>query len=98
MEPDAPLPTGYAPLYFASAVLPAGRVIGEGGEFDGTNHAVWTNQGAIYDPGTNTWTRVQPPSGWGHIGDAPSTVLADGRFMLGSCCTSDDELLDPATP
>src|SRR5205807_3554366 len=49
----ASFPAGYAPLYFGSAVLPDGRVLVEGGEYNcstGTCNAVWTNQGAIYDP------------------------------------------------
>src|SRR3981081_1904336 len=43
-------PTGYAPLYFGSVVLPDGRVVVEGGEYDcpsGTCNAAWTSQGAI---------------------------------------------------
>jgi hypothetical protein len=85
----AAMPTGYAPLYFASAVLPDGRVIVEGGEYNG-GALVWTNQGAIYNPLTNTWTSVAPPSGsqWSRIGDAPGTVLANGVFMLGASGTS----------
>jgi hypothetical protein len=97
----APLPSGYGPLYFASAVLPDGRVIAEGGEYNiSCNTNIWTSLGAIYDPVTDTWTSVSPPSGtgWintdacgtaqenGGIGDAPSIVLPNGMFMLGSCC------------
>jgi hypothetical protein len=81
----ATMPTGYGPLYFASAVLPDGRYIVEGGEYNLGNDA-WTNKGAIYDPVANTWTSVTPPSGWGQIGDASSTVLSNGTWMLGSCC------------
>jgi hypothetical protein len=71
---------GYAPLYFSSAVLPDGRVIVEGGEYDCVSGctAVWQTQGSIYDPVTNTWTPVSPPSGWTTIGDASGIVLADG--------------------
>ena len=76
----APMP--YAPLYFASAVLPDGRVLVEGGEYVDFN-LTFTNQGAIYDPLTNTWTAVDPPADWRNIGDAPSVVLADGTFMMG---------------
>lgn len=95
----ASLPTGYAPLYFASAVLPDGRVIIQGGEYNAAcsaNNPVWVNQGAIYDPVANSWSAVSPPSGWGSntcgasltdpIGDAQSIVLPDGTFMLGACC------------
>jgi hypothetical protein len=58
----ASMPSGYAPLYFASAVLPDGRVLVEGGEY---NNLIGddTNQGAIYDPVANTWTKVNPPAG-----------------------------------
>ena len=45
----ASMPAGYTPLYFASAILPDGRMIVEGGEYIGAN-AVWTNQGAISTP------------------------------------------------
>jgi hypothetical protein len=81
----ASLPDTYAPLYFASAVLPDGRVIIEGGEYN-FGDEVWTNLGAIYDPVADTWTLVNHPKGseWVRIGDAPSTVLASGKFMLGA--------------
>ena len=75
------MPTGYAPLYFASAVLPDGRMIVEGGEYI-VGNAVWTNEGAIYNPVTNKWASVAPPRGWLNIGDAASDVLANGTFML----------------
>ena len=58
----ASLPAGYAPLYFASAVLADGRVIIEGGEYN-NGQEVFTNLGAIYDPVTNKWTPVSPPEG-----------------------------------
>ena len=84
--------TQYAPLYHASAVLPDGRVIIMGGEYNGSGTEVWTNLGAIYDPVANTWKTVSAPSGtsWTQIGDAESTVLADGTFMLAGCCADPD--------
>jgi hypothetical protein len=92
------MPAGYAPLFFASAVLPDGRVIIEGGEY---NNGVkdWTNLGAIYDPYTDSWASVPPPPGWTKIGDAPGVVLADGTFMLGNCCDNPAQaaLLDAKT-
>jgi hypothetical protein len=81
----ASMPAGYEPLYFASAVLPDGRMIVEGGEYIGPN-AEWSNQGAIYNPVTNTWASVAPPPGWTNIGDAASNVLANGTFMLQQSC------------
>ena len=103
----ASLPDGYSPLYHASAVLPDGRVIIEGGEYifsNGVFHPVWSDQGAIYDPLTDTWTLVVPPPFFGGfgpfprtIGDAQSVVLFDGTFMLADCCTKDTALLDANT-
>ena len=78
----ASMQTGYAPLYFANAVLPDGRLIVEGGEYNNLQ-PVWTNQGAIYDPVANVWTQVNPPAGWNNIGDSPGIVQADGVFMMG---------------
>ena len=81
------LPAGYcyAPLAFASAVLPDGRVIVEGGEDNippGCPMTTQTNKGAIYDPVADQWSKVDPPPGWTTIGDAQSAVLPDGTFML----------------
>jgi hypothetical protein len=81
----ASMPSAYGPLYFGSAVLPDGRYIAEGGEYNFGNPQ-WTKLGAIYDPVANAWTSVNPPSGWSRIGDAASTVLTNGTYMLGSCC------------
>jgi len=101
----ASMPAGYTPLYFASAILPDGRMIVEGGEYIGENSA-WSNQGAIYNPVSNTWASVAPPPGWTNIGDAASDVLADGTFMLQQPCqtcltdpdlTVDDALLNAKT-
>lgn len=91
----ASLPPGYAPLYFSSAVLPDGRVIVEGGEYNFFNE-VWTNQGAIYQPTTNVWASVAPPAGWYSIGDASNVVLANGQFLLGSCCSANVDGLQDA--
>jgi hypothetical protein len=81
----ASMPAGYSPLYFASAILPDGRMIVEGGEYLGENDA-WTNRGAIYNPVTNSWASVAPPPGWTNIGDAASEVLPNGTFMLQQSC------------
>ncbi len=94
----ASLPSSYGPLYFASAVLPDGRYVINGGEYNNGNDA-WTKLGAIYDPVANTWTSVTPPSGWNSIGDSPSAVLANGTYMLTSCCDTQKQaaLLNPST-
>jgi hypothetical protein len=79
------MPGGYNPLYFASAILPDGRMIVEGGEYLG-GIPTWTNKGAIYNPVTNKWRSVAPPLGWTNIGDAQSNVLANGTFILSQAC------------
>lgn len=94
----APFPSSmnYAPMYFASAVLPDGRVIVEGGEYNNGVEAE-TTKGAIYDPVKNSWTPVNPPKGWTDIGDAPSVVLSDGTFMMGNIISKESALLDAKT-
>jgi hypothetical protein len=99
----ASLPPGYSPLYHSSAVLPDGRLIIEGGEYNFFT-PVWTSQGAIYDPLANTWTSVSPPPFFGGfgpfpqtIGDAQSAVLANGQYMQADCCTKQAALLDAKT-
>jgi hypothetical protein len=87
----------YAPLYYASAVLPDGRVVVMGGEYNGVSPQVETAAGAIYDPVANSWTTVASPvppfNQGGGIGDASGMVLANGTFMLGPCCNSSNQWL-----
>ena len=96
----ASLPAYYGPGAYASAVLPDGRLAVEGGEFNNGVGAE-SNLGAIYDPLANSWTMVSPPGGgvgsWADIGDAPSEVLADGRWMIGTAVSTDGAVLDPTT-
>jgi hypothetical protein len=92
----ASMQSNYGPLFFASAVLPDGRVIVEGGEYN-LGQSAETNLGAIYDPPLNQWTPVDPPEGWKDIGDSPSVVLSNGRFLLGQRSTTSAALLDAGT-
>jgi len=96
----ASLPADYSPLYHSSAVLPDGRVVIMGGEY---NFFVpdWTNLGAIYDPVVDQWTSLAAPpffTGFGPfaqtIGDSQSVVLANGTMMQANCCTTEQALLD----
>ncbi|HET6275163.1 MAG TPA: hypothetical protein VFE16_04400 [Candidatus Cybelea sp.] len=89
------MPRGYAPEYFASAVLANGNLIVNGGEYNGPGcTAAQTTLGAMYDPFNDTWTTVAPPTGWPRIGDGSSVVLADGTYMLGNCCFDYQALFD----
>ncbi len=92
----ANLPSGYQPLYFAEAVLADGRLLITGGEYNFDSFS-FTNLGAVYDPLANTWTPLAPPAGFDYIGDSPSTVLPDGRFLLGAKFKKILAVLDPAT-
>ena len=92
----APLPSGYGPLFFGSAVLPDGRVVVEGGEYNQYGSG-FTALGAIYNPVTNVWTNVNPPSGWTGIGDASTVVLNNGTLMLANTSTRQAALLNAST-
>ena len=94
----ASIPAGfnYAPLFFGSQVIADGRLTVIGGEYNFDN-PVWTAQGAIYNPVTNSWTNVLPPAGWTTIGDAQSTNLANGTYMQANCCTTQWAYLNPTT-
>jgi len=92
----ASMSSDYGQLYFASAVLADGRVIVEGGEYNFLQ-LVETNKGAIYDPVANTWTTVNPPTGWSSIGDSPCIVLDDGTFMMGQNASKKQVLFNATT-
>jgi hypothetical protein len=96
----ASLPETYSPYAGTEAVLADGRVLLIGGEY--SNYTLGepftlTNQGAIYDPRTDTWSPLAPPSTFANIGDSPSTVLPDGRFLLGDKLTTQISAFDPRT-
>ena len=92
----ASLPSGYSPDDFASSVLADGRVVIVGGEYNFGSFTL-TNLGAIYNPVANTWTSLPPPTGWDFIGDSPSAVVPDGKFLIGNKLDKRVALLDPAT-
>jgi hypothetical protein len=91
------LPSGYNPLYFASAVLPNGQVVMLGGEYNNGSD-FFKPEGAAYNPKTNKWVSLAPPTGWTTIGDASSVVLPNGTFMLANCCTTQQALLTSLNP
>jgi hypothetical protein len=90
------LQSGYIPDAFASAVLADGRLVIVGGEYNNGDFDL-TNQGAVYDPATATWTTLAPPSFWPYIGDSPSVVLPSGKFLVGNKLVKQMAVLDPKT-
>jgi len=98
----------YAPLYYCSAVLPDGRLVIIGGEYNYqlsngafTYVTVETTKGAIYDPTTHTWANLPPPTGVSRIGDSMCSVLAigprAGQLALGPNSGSNMYALNPTT-
>jgi Galactose oxidase, central domain len=80
--------------YFGSGVLPDGRVFAIGGEFSddpafppGQNDSPL---GETFDPQTNKWSQITKPSAFQFVrGDASSSVLPDGRVLLGGASTTE---------
>jgi len=93
------LPAGYAPSAFASDVLADGRLVIIGGEYNvgGLYQLQLVNLGAVYDPVTSAWTAIGHPKGWRWIGDSPSSVLPDGRLLVGDKLHGWDAYLNPRT-
>jgi hypothetical protein len=96
-----------ARTYYASAVLADGRVVVCGGEYSdasGTVEKDYNNTCEIYDPFMDKWSSFTgpaaggiPPAVWSEIGDAPSTLLPDGTFLIGSIDNAGLAKLDPST-
>jgi hypothetical protein len=84
----------YTRLYYASNVLPDGRVFVVGGEY--SNGGSLVNTGEVYDPQANSWSDIakfpQP-----HFGDDPSEVLPDGRVFTGYVSGVQTYIYNPAT-
>ncbi|MBV9062952.1 MAG: hypothetical protein JOY77_08490, partial [Alphaproteobacteria bacterium] len=73
---------GFAPDASAESVLADGKLIVAGGEYNFGNFA-FTNITQLYDPVKDKWTDVTPSSKLlPFIGDSPSNVLPDGRFLV----------------
>ncbi len=91
----------YGPVFFGSAVLQDGTVIVFGGEYNvqysSTSPSVDALEVQLYDPTTDSWTILPTPTGWINIGDAASTVLADGRVLVGNTNNAAMALVDPQT-
>jgi hypothetical protein len=84
----------FSRLYLASNVLTDGRVLVLGGEYSSAGS--FTNTGEIYDPVADSWTRTTnfPLS---QFGDDPSSMLPDGRILLGHISDGRTYAYDPST-
>jgi Kelch motif len=79
--------------YYASGILRDGRVIIVGGEQSGDVGD--TPRGEIYDPVADSWTEIPSPPGWTQVGDAASSILPDGRLMIGALLSGACMIYDP---
>jgi len=87
----------YAPVFYASAVLPDGRVVVIGGEYN-TNGQTWTDIGFKYDPKSNAWsTQLSEPFGTGNVGDAQAVVLQSGTMLLANISNGNIAAFNPST-
>lgn len=86
-----------ARLYFASHILPSGKVWILGGEYSGAYlQQNITNTGEIYDPVSNTWAPIahHPDASFG---DDPSMLVSGGQILAGSIFTNKTYLYDIAS-
>ncbi|MBS0201650.1 MAG: hypothetical protein JSS49_02035 [Planctomycetes bacterium] len=79
--------------YYASCVLPNGKVLVLGAEVSSFGTAYDT--GEIYDPIANTWTTIQYPEQ--DFLDGTSILLPTGKVLCGSASSAVTYLFDPAT-
>jgi len=77
-------PMRLARMYYASAVLADGRVLVVGGEYNGGSDEVELAAAEMYDPQADKWSDLPIPDKWTRIGDAASSVLPDGRVIVGN--------------
>ncbi len=87
---------GYGPLYYASQVLPDGRVFTMGGEYN-FGQILWQNLGYIYDPQKDTWSKINAPSAWTQMGDTGSVMLPQGKLLIADPLTNQCVLFDSVT-
>ncbi|MFI4969230.1 MAG: Ig-like domain repeat protein, partial [Lysobacterales bacterium] len=80
-----------------SSVLPDGRVVVIGGEYN-SNGQTWTNMGFLYDPTTNAWSaQLTEPFGTGNVGDTQSVVLQNGTMLIADISNSNLASFNPST-
>lgn len=87
---------GYGPLYYASSVLPDGRVFTMGGEYNFGNND-WQNQGFIYDPQKDAWAQINAPAAWSQMGDTGSIMLPQGILLVADPLSNQCVTFDPVS-
>jgi Kelch motif len=107
----SPTACTYAPRFFSSAVLPDGRVVVIGGEYNTESTATglvnsWTPIGFMYDPTTNKWSsQLSQPFGYflsntntiGGVGDSQSVILQNGTMVIAGIFGKDGASFNPST-
>jgi hypothetical protein len=94
--------TSIAPMslqreYYASHVLPSGKVWILGGEYSGSTLTQnFTNTAELYDPVANTWSPVASHPN-PQFGDDPTILLNNGKILAGSINTRNTYLYTIAT-
>jgi hypothetical protein len=94
------LQSGYGPDAAASDLLASDKFVISGGEYNipGNGYDLQlTNLGAVYDPATQAFTPLGHPKNWGYIGDSPTSVLPNGKLLIGDKLTKNDAELNPKT-
>jgi hypothetical protein len=96
-------PAGYSPWATNEAVLPDGRVLFVGGEYNHDEYSIpfkpsaLTNMSATYDPATDKWTMIPAPAGLDYIGDVATVVLPNGHVVIGDKLFKRMWQFDPTT-
>lgn len=62
---------------------------------DGSSTQNVTNRCEMYDLVINAWRTITPPAGWTNMGDAPCSLLPDGRLLVGYYNGMKTALYDP---
>lgn len=81
-EQTPPMPGGYAPTYECRAILPDGRMLILGGEYQGVDTPAEQDTGAIYNPVTNSWQSVPPPPDTTNLGDIACSLMPNGEVLI----------------
>ena len=91
------LPMRNAREYFGSGILRDSRVFVVGGEYSDAFNQDGCMLGELFDPQTNTWSKLNKPSPeFDYItGDGPSCILADGRVLFGGINDTQTAIWNP---